>query len=382
MRLLIIARGCPNKADSVYGNFEYEQAIALSKKGIDVIYTYIDRRLRVGYKRDLGISFHPGYPFPVYGGYLWPLPLKYFPRWNTWLYKRRYLRLFKMIMVKEGMPDLIHCHYLFNLPCAKVIKDRYGIKIIETEHWSEVNTVPPRSYIKYLSSYYNFADGIITVSDALKNALNINFNIESTRIYNMVSETYFESQSCMEYVKNDKKIKLVSIGYLRYLKGFDLLIEALSGLDRNNINWELTICGDGSERAKLELLIKNKGLEKKIFLVGRKNKYEIREILKSSNIFVLPSRSETFGVVFIEAMACGLPVIATKCGGPEEFITPDVGMLIKKDDIEGLRDALIYMMTHYKEYDASQIVQKCYEMFSPERIASEYIHVYKELIGT
>lgn len=80
-------------------------------------------------------------------------------------------------------------------------------------------------------------------------------------------------------------------------------------------------------------------------------------------------------------MACGLPVIATKCGGPEEFITPDVGMLIKKDDIEGLRDALIYMMTHYQEYDASHIVQKCHEMFSPDRISSEYIHIYKELIG-
>lgn len=382
MRLLIIARGCPNKVDSVYGNFEYEQAIALSKKGIDVIYTYIDRRLRVGYKRDLGVSFHSGYPFPVYGGYLWPLPLKIFPRLSTWLYKKRYLRLFNMVIKKEGMPDLIHCHYLFNLPCAKVIKDKYGIKIIETEHWSEVNTTHPRSYIKYLSSYYNYADWIVTVSEALRRALRRNFNVESTRIFNMVSESFFESQSDLKNKLYNKKIKLVSIGYLRYLKGFDLLIEALSGLDRNNINWELTICGDGSERAKLELLIKNKGLEKKIFLVGRKNKYEIREILKSSNIFVLPSRSETFGVVFIEAMACGLPVVATKCGGPEEFVTPDVGMLIDKDDVNGLRDALALMMTNYKEYDASHIAQKCYQMFSPDRIASEYIHIYKELIGT
>lgn len=262
MKILIIARGCPNKADSVYGIFEYEQAVALSKKGIDVVYTYIDRRIRVGYKRNVGLSFHQGYPFPVYGGYLRPLPLKYFPRWNTWLYKRRYLQLFKKVIEKEGIPDLIHCHYLFNLPCAKVIKDRYGIKIIETEHWSEVNTTQPRSYIKYLSSYYNYADKIITVSETLKNALNINFNIESTRIYNMVSETYFGSQNGLNYKKNDKKIKLISIGYLRYLKGFDLLIEALSGLDRNNINWELIICGDGPEKYHLESLIKNKGLEK------------------------------------------------------------------------------------------------------------------------
>ena len=263
IKIFIIGRGCPNKLDPVYGNFEYEQAVALSKEGIDVVYTYIDRRLRVGYRRTIGISFHSGHPFPVYGGYLWPLPLKFFPRLSTWLYKKRYLRLFNMVIKKEGVPDLIHCHYLFNLPCAKVIKDKYGIKIIETEHWSEVNTTQPRSYIKYLSSYYHYADRIVTVSEALRRALRRNFNVESTRIFNMVSESFFESQSDLKNKLYNKKIKLVSIGYLRYLKGFDLLIEALAGLCGSFSNWELTICGDGTEREKLELLIKNKGLEKK-----------------------------------------------------------------------------------------------------------------------
>ena len=380
MKLLIIARGCPNQEDSVYGNFEYEQAVALSKKGIDVIYTYIDRRSRVGYKRKLGLSYHSGHPFPVYGGYLKPLPLKVFPRLSTWLYEKRYLQLFKIVIQKEGIPDLIHCHYLFNLPCAKAIKDKYGIKIVETEHWSEVNVSTPSFYIRYLSSYYTFADRIVTVSEALRCALKKNFNIESTRIYNMVSDTFFELHSDMGCGHSNKKIKLVSIGYLRFLKGFDLLIEALSFLDGSYTNWELTICGEGPERYNLQLLINNKGLEKKIFLVGRKGKDEIHNILKTSDIFVLPSRSETFGVVYIEAMACGLPVIASKCGGPEEFVTPDVGMLINKDDVDGLRDALVYMMTHFREYDALHIMQKCYQMFSPERIASEYVQTYNASI--
>lgn len=381
MKLLIIARGCPNAQDPIYGNFEYEQAMAFSKKGIDVIYTYIDRRLRVGYNRSLGLTYHSGYPFPVYGGYLRPLPLKFFPRLSTWLNKKRFLRLFKMVIEKEGMPDLIHCHYLFNLPCAKVIKDKYGIKIVETEHWSEVNTTHPRSYIRYLSSYYKYADRIVTVSEALRGALKENFDVDSTRIYNMVSGTYFEHHRDMNYVHHSRKIKLVSIGYLRFLKGFDLLIEALAGIGGSFINWELTICGDGPEKEKLEMLIKNNGLENHVFLVGRKSKKEICEILLSSDVFVLPSRSETFGVVYIEAMACGLPVIATRCGGPEEYVTPDVGLLIEKDDVNGLREALDYMMKHFKEYDASRIAQKCYQMFSSDRIASEYIRLYGSLSG-
>ena len=378
MKVLILARGCPNTQDPAYGTFEYEQAVALSKKGVNVVYTYIDRRRKAGCKRIRGISFKSGYPFPVYGGFLFPIPLKPFTRISTWIYKRRFLRLFEMVVEKEGMPDLIHCHYLFNLPCAKAIKDKFNIKIVETEHWSEVNTLQPRKHIRILSSYYQYADRIVAVSDALRKAMKRNFDVESIRIFNMVSDSYFET---IYHLKKDNgnKVRFVSVGYLRYLKGFDLLIEAFGALNSNR-EWELTICGDGAEMSQLKRLIQDKGLENKVLLLGRKNKDELRGILKSSNVFVLASRSETFGVVYIEAMACGLPVIATRCGGPEEFVTSDVGRLIDKDDVYGLKDALAYMIDHCSEYDATHIAQKCYKMFSAERIASEYIEVYNQLV--
>lgn len=378
MKVLILARGCPNILDPAYGTFEYEQAVALSKKGIDVVYTYLDRRHKAGAKREKGISFKSGYPFPVYGGFLFPIPLKPFTCISTWIYKRRFLRLFEMVVEREGMPDLIHCHYLFNLPCAKAIKDKYNVKLIETEHWSEVNTFHPRKHIRILSSYYQYADKIVAVSDALKNALKRNFDVESIRIFNMVSDSYFET-ICNQRKESGEKVRFVSVGYLRYLKGFDLLIESFSALNSNR-EWELTICGDGAEMPQLKRLIQDKGLGNKIFLVGRKNKNELRDILNSSDVFVLASRSETFGVVYIEAMACGLPVIATRCGGPEEFVTSDVGLLIDKDDLNGLKDALAYMIDHGSEYDATHIAKKCYKMFSAERIASEYIEVYNQLV--
>ena len=82
----------------------------------------------------------------------------------------------------------------------------------------------------------------------------------------------------------------------------------------------------------LEQQIDRAGLNSNVYLLGRKGKKEIGSILCNSDVFVLPSRSETFGVVYVEAMMMGLPVIATVCGGPEEFVQKTDGLLVPCDE--------------------------------------------------
>ena len=379
MKILIIARGCPNNFDSVYGNFEYEQAVALQKMGVDIIFSFIDRRSRTTYKRTKGLKKWEGFPFPVYGGYTWPvIPFKYFPRLSTWLYSKRFFKLFKMILEKEGVPDIIHCHYLFNIPLAALVAKKYGIPVVETEHWSDIKKQKLPNYVFFLSRYYDSVHSVVTVSEALKKTLEQKFNVNSERIYNMVANDYFENIPPRK--KSNNTVQLITIGSLIHRKGFDILIEALSGLEPSD--WELTIIGEGPLHEDIQKQINGKALGNRIILLGKQDKKSIKDLMNKSDVFVLASRSETFGVVYIEAMACGIPVIATRCGGPEEFVTSEIGKLVEVEDVEGLRSELKWMINNYLMFDRELIQMRCYEQFSSDKIASEYINVYRRILDS
>jgi glycosyltransferase involved in cell wall biosynthesis len=143
----------------------------------------------------------------------------------------------------------------------------------------------------------------------------------------------------------------------------------------------LYIIGDGSEREKLQNLIDENELQEKVILCGQKSADKVSKLLESSDCFVLTSRRETFGIVYIEAMAKGMPVIATKCGGPENFVNSGNGLLIPIDNIEATTNALDYMFIHAHNYDSARIKRDCYENFSEECISRKIIDVYKSILS-
>ena len=103
-------------------------------------------------------------------------------------------------------------------------------------------------------------------------------------------------------------------------------------------------------------------------------------VLEKSDCFVLPSNFETFGVVYIEAMAAGLPVIATKCGGPEKIVPSFAGVLIDKNDVNQLFGAMLDMVNSIDAYSANSIKEYVSKTFSPECIAQQLISIYETLI--
>jgi len=115
---------------------------------------------------------------------------------------------------------------------------------------------------------------------------------------------------------------IVSMGRLDYLKGFDILINAFSEVGRHNSNWQLLIIGDGPLKEELKLLTLKLDIQSKVkFLGNLRNPFTY---LKKSDLFVLSSRSECFGNVIIEAMACGLPVISTNYTRKELLKTTEI----------------------------------------------------------
>lgn len=121
-------------------------------------------------------------------------------------------------------------------------------------------------------------------------------------------------------------------------------------------------------------------------MVGLKSQQEIQDLISASDAFVLASRKETFGVVFIEAMAKGLPVIATPCGGPEEFVDQENGLLVPCDYVDELADALKYMHKNINEYNRDKIRESTLKKFSETSIAHKienlYIHILENRHNT
>ena len=137
---------------------------------------------------------------------------------------------------------------------------------------------------------------------------------------------------------------VVAMGRLTRQKGFDLLLPAFAAALSRNPNWGLMILGDGDQRPELEQLIEQLGLRDHAFLQAPlRNPFAV---LRRAKLFVLPSRHEGFGNVLIEAMACGLPVIATTCpSGPNEIVHHEKdGLLIPPEDVPALAAALDRLM--------------------------------------
>lgn len=135
-------------------------------------------------------------------------------------------------------------------------------------------------------------------------------------------------------------LTIVSTSSLIPRNGMDTLIAVVALLPKN-LKWRLIIAGEGPERAKLKQQISNLKVAKQVALLGRVENNRIPELLSQADLFVRPSRFEGFGVAFIEAMAAGVPVIATPVGGiPDFIIHQETGLLVEPDDPASLANAI------------------------------------------
>ena len=230
-----------------------------------------------------------------------------------------------------------------------------------------------------LGAGYKWADKVISVSAALADSLKEKFDIESEVIHNMVSDNFFDQKPKKDGHKKTDVVKFVSVGSLVHGKGYDLIISALQKCKHSN-KCQISIVGGGPEEANLKAQIAQCQLQDKVFLLGKKTPEEISELMAEADCFILASRRETFGIVYIEAMAKGKPVIATICGGPESFVNESNGLLIPAEDVEATVQAIDYMVENLDKFDGTAIRQFCHDNFSEEAISQKITAVYQEVI--
>ena len=360
------------------GNYEAVQAKAIAAKGheVSVIAIHWQNLLHIFEGRKIIKRVAGSINVYERKGLTASIPHLYFSKFEHWVRERQLKKVFREYVKEKGMPDVIHAHIVSMASPAVFLKNKLNLPFIITEHWTQMNSEKTSQRIINQTFVYQYADRVICVSDALSRSLKQKCNINSLVINNMVSDQFFKSK---KKNRSESTFKFIGVGALRKNKRFDILVDAFA-LCRFPKNVTLDIVGEGEERHLIESRIRQHGLESQVKMSGVKTPEEVNEMLCNSDCFVLSSRLETFAIVLIEAMAKGLPVIATRSGGPETFVRPEDGILVPKENAEELAKAMKDMIEHYQEYDAEEIRQHCHDNFSQDVIADKIVNVYKQVL--
>lgn len=379
MHIMFIPSWYSNVRNKVHGSFFKEQALELQKAGVEVTVAYnevwpLTMLGKIHEEKGLKYNVEDGLKTYRYKNY------NYIPK-NPLMFKvfnKRMEKLYKEIVKKEGAIDIIHAQSsLWGGISAAYIAEKYNIPLVITEHSSvERGPYVKKSYIPFICDSYKKAQKVITVGNGLKNEIeSLSGRHDIEVIGNLVDLSKF---TIKKRIKNEKFI-FFSLAFLEGEKGFDTLIKSFAKKFKDK-EAVLYIGGDGSQRSWLEALTVENGVKDQIIFLGALSRDDVAKWMNKCDCFVLPSRYETFGVVYIEALASGRPVIGALNGGAEDIINNLNGYLIPIDDIDILAEKMIEVYDNIESYDEEEISSDCLKRFSPKVIVNKIISVYKEVL--
>jgi L-malate glycosyltransferase len=379
-KVLIIPSWYPTEENKILGIFFKEQAIALKKFGCEVTVLYPEirtlRAYKSGWKQGMQISEEDGlktYRYKTYN----PLPARV-PFSNAFIYYSRLKKLYKKMVQREGKPDIIHAHSALwgGWAAAKIAKEE-NIPLVITEHSSKLVRGLLTPYEKNeITKALSQADGIISVGPSLKREMQKYTDKSIHEIPNIVDYKAFQMNSRKDSGKD--RFRFFSLAFLTPNKGMDILIKSFAKAFKSE-EVDLLIGGDGQQKDELVELAQKLGVESQVQFLGRIDRHQVIEHMHQCDAFVLASKFETFGVVLIEAMASGKPVISTRSGGPDSIVNDKNGILVPVDDIEELSSAMKHLYNHYYMYNPEAIRKDCEDRFSEEVIVEKIVEIYNSL---
>jgi glycosyltransferase involved in cell wall biosynthesis len=303
---------------------------------------------------------------------------KSFPVITQLKYLSNTYRFIKEEILKVKKIDIIHSHLSYPAGIlGTIIQKRKKIPNVLTEHtWIKKYF---RSLIHKQCVLYALKNSasIISVSQALKDDIKIYCNRHVSVIPNVIDFKNFR-------ISEKRYNGTLNIGILggmgNYRKGLDILLKSISFL--KHLDLMVHIGGDGILLDKFKNLSIELGVYEKCKFYGEILAEEIPVFYSVLDAFVLASRDETFGVVVIEAMACGLPVIATKCGGPEEIVTIETGVLVEKENPEELAKAIQSLSENPDRYKRAEIRKYAEERYGQKAFLTTINQLYQDVLTT
>lgn len=283
-----------------------------------------------------------------------------------------------------GRPDLVHAHVVLPGGWAAVcLKKHLSVPAVLTEHSSPFAMHLRTGHQRWLvRKTLHGVDRVIAVSPWMEAQIrDFQPDTQPIVIGNVIKTELFTLPDRASETSPTKTL-LLAIGGLVEQKGMRYLLEATKLLlVRGYTNFEIAIVGDGPLRSQLEQTAQEYGLAGRCHFLGLRAPIEVREWIHRCDLFILPSLHETFGIVVAEAMACGKPVIATRCGGPEFIVTPDIGTLIPPADSIALASAIEdFLCQRHSRHDPELVRQRIVDRFGENIFLSRMTELYEQLL--
>lgn len=389
MKVLILPSWYPTERYPMGGIFCQEQARALQEcqQDIDVMVLFVDRapvsewlRTRKGratlrQEASLLKVYRTQMPrLPV----IWPLLYVVWTTLSAWRLMRSY----------QFKPDLLHAHVALPAGLAgAAIKRLFGIPLVITEHTGPFSMLMRDRFAAWATRQaIQSANRVIAVSRALRDQIwaypQLHRHIDI--IPNVVDTSAFQiadrGLGIAESVRDPKSKRLLFIGEMNTpIKGVDYLLGAMSLLRKRGIDCHLTLVGQGRNRREYETTARRLSVADLCQFVGVVPHSEIARLMSESDVFVLPSLAETFGVVLVEAMSAGVPVVATHCGGPDEIVTPDVGVLVETANSAALADGIEDVLSRLDQFSPASLRGEAETRYGQRSIAGKLVTLYRQV---
>lgn len=356
-----------------------ELGLALSKRGHHIHFITYNLPVRLEALKDPNIHFHevnvPDYPLFKYQPYELALSSRL------------------VDVVKANKIDVLHVHYAIPHAYAaymakKMLLDSgIQIPIVTTLHGTDITLVGSHPFYKPAVTFsINHSDRVTAVSESLKEdtlrLFDIKKNINVIPNFIDTEKIKLKGKPCERSLLAEKEEKILThISNFRPLKRIMDVISIFEGVQLK-IKSKLMMVGEGPEKKRAIQYVNEKGLEEQVLFLGNSN--EIDKILCYSDLFLLPSEKESFGLSALEAMAHGVPIISSDAGGiPEVNKHGKTGYLSKIGDTESMTlNALSLLQNESLHKSFKKQAEQQAEKFNLESVVNQYESIYADAIET
>jgi glycosyltransferase involved in cell wall biosynthesis len=384
----------PRMHNPIGGIFVHEQVRALRARGIDArvatggpcwIQTWNPRRIAAALR-----AYHAQQPawttwdtvpviqFAYLCGFLFR------PTIHTLTYVHGFRRL--MARLRDEFPfDLVHAHTSFLDGAAGLMAARaHGCPLLITEHTGPFDLLTRNAFMRYRTRRsVNGANRVFAVSSSLRQAMLAQLALPPDRIDVLpdgVDPTVFRPAGDRQTAR--EAVRVLWVGHHVEVKRVDHLVRAFAHALQSRPRLRLSLLGEGPDRGKIASLVAELGLTARVEFLPATDRAGVARAMCAHDFVAVSSATETFSLVTLEALACGVPVLSTACGGPQDLITqPWLGSIVS-NDLEGLTSGLIDMADRTRGDDAAKRHAYVRDRFSWDAIAGRLIDTYRGLCGS
>lgn len=371
MNVLIVASWYPTPENPLNGIFFQQRARALARCGCTVSVASLDVRTKLGGRKS-GITVERVEDVIEY---------RYFKRnitpfWEEGIAKQQISmlrKIYERVCNDSGKPDIIHLDSARCAYAAVALAKKENIPLTYTEHYSGILNSQSGTFLdKTMRLAVENADHTFLLCSAMKHRLKPQEE-KCSFLPNSIDFSEF-------YIKEPSKLfTFCALASLRKIKGLDILLQAFAKVHDAYPECRLVIGGDGLEKQSLLTMSEELGLNEHVTFCGRINSEQRGDFFAGNSAFVCSSLTETFSIVVVEAFASGLPVVATKCGGPEDLVKESNGYLVEKGDVDSLAEGMIKMIQNRNLFDSEKIRKDAYFLYDESCVVEQQIRYFDKL---